>query len=139
MKRLIGMLTVAGVVAVSGFCTTAIAQDAGGAKHKDGVKHERPEAVDMTVTGTLSKETKTIKDKTFDVFKLTDASGAKIEIGGRRDGAGDIAAKLADFVGKDVTITGKGYKGDKGTRIVSITKVEAAVPPAPVAPQVPAK
>jgi len=148
MKRLIGMLTVAGVVAVSGICATAIAADGAGGKHANGggARHEKQDLTDMTVTGMLSKESKTVKDKTFDVYVVTDATGNKVMLGGRhgdKDGAGDAAVKLADFVGKNVTITGKGFKSAKMTRIVEITKVEAAsdaaaAPAAPVAPAVPA-
>ena len=147
MKRLIGMLTVAGIVAVSGFCSVALADDGAGAapKHKDGVKHERPEATDMTVTGVIAKESKTLKDgKTVDVFTLTDGNGSKVWLGGERKDAGEVAAKLADYVGKSVTITGKGFKrehdGKTMTRITEIIKVEAAAAAAaPVAPVVPAK
>lgn len=152
MKRLIGMLAVAGVVAVSGFCTTAMADDAaagaGAAKHKDGVKHERPELADMTVTGVLTKDSKTLKDgKTVDVFTLTDAAGNKVMLGGehQKAGAADVSAKLADFVGKTVTVTGKGFKrehdGKTMTRIVEVTTVEAAAAAAaaPAAPVAPAK
>ena len=147
MKKLIGMLTVAGIVAVSGYCATASAEEvaAGGAKHKEGVKHERPALSDMTVTGVIAKESKTVKDKTFDVFTLTDAAGNKVMLGGERKDAADVAAKLADFVGKTVTVTGKGFKherdGKSMTRIVEIDKVEAAAAAAaaPAAPAVPAK
>ena len=138
MKRLIGMLTVAGVVAVSGICATAIAADDAGAKHGNGgARHEKQDLTDMTVTGMLSKESKTVKDKTFDVYVVTDATGNKVMLGGRhgdKDGAGDAAVKLADFVGKNVTVTGKGFKSAKMTRMVEITKVEAAADAAPVAP-----
>ena len=147
MKRLIGMLAVAGVVAVSGFCAVAVADEAaaGGAKHhKDGggAKHEKPELADVTVTGVIAKESKTLKDgKTVDVFTLTDAAGNKVTLGGERAGT-DVAAKVADFVGKTVTVTGKGFKrerdGKTQTRIVEIAKVEAAANVAPVAPAAPA-
>ena len=135
MKRLISVLAVAGFVATAGFCTTAVAGN--GVSAQAGA--HRSQLTDMTVTGTLSQESRTLKNgKTINVYVLTDATGNKIKLGhghckkGTSDGA---SAGLAGLVGQNVTLTGKGFTAQHGgktvTRIVKVTKVEAVTAAVP--------
>jgi hypothetical protein len=99
-------------------------------------KEEQP-PVDLTVTGKLSKPQAK--------YILTLANDVKIALPPVKAAEGEAPAiDLGKFVGKEVTITGKGYRtpatADKPERIrfTSITDVKAAaggaveVPPAPV-------
>lgn len=103
---------------------------------------KRPPLTDMTVTGKISKEEVTGRDgQKRAMYTLTDAAGAKVMLstGGRGKPAADApapeagAVKLEDYVGKDVTVTGKGFtmerNGAKMTHIVQITKIEAVAAP----------
>jgi hypothetical protein len=158
MKRLVVVLTVAGVLLSPALCTALRAQDAGGEKPKAERPHggdmNRPALTDMTVTGKVTKEEKQIpareghEAKTVVTYVLTDAAGNKVMLseGGRHDskpGEGSIKVNWADYLDKDVTVVGKGFQrerdGKKYTRLVVITKVDAAVAaPAAAAPAAPA-
>ena len=153
MKKLMNVWTASGVVLGLALCGVATAQDAGVKKAAAaGAKPamERPALVDMTVTGKISKDEQAGAGGAARVrYVLTDAQGNKVMLssGGRRGPAagGDAkvpapaAVDLAQYVGKDVTVVGKGFTSDRNgvkmTRMVEITKVEAAgAAPAPVAP-----
>ena len=99
------------------------------------VKGTRPALTEMTVTGMVTKSEQTGKaGKTFTVYTLTDAAGAKVMLSsGDRRGQGKDAPEVAPvnlgaYVDKNVTVTGKGFTMEHGdtkvTRIVQITKIE---------------
>jgi len=121
-------------------------------EHQKGMR-EMPPLMDMTVVGKIAKEERQGKEgKTFSFYTLVDAQGNKIALstGPRRPRKGEDAnvpqpapVNLEEYVGKDVTVIGKGFtfeKGDKkSTRIVEILKVEASAPaPAAAEPAAPA-
>lgn len=138
MKRMWSMAMVAAMV-LSPVLGTQAQEAGGGAKPKG--EHKQPALTDMTVSGTVSKEDRTNPNgKTFSHYVLTEASGAKVMLPGgephARPGATAPATtfKLEEFVGKDVTITGKGFtmerEGKKITRLAEITKIDVTVPAA---------
>ena len=136
MKRLIIAATVAVMVLGRVAVLSAAEGDAKDTKPAKG-DHQRPALVDMTVTGKLTKDEKPGKDgKPSAHYVVTDAQGAVTRVGGHshaKEGAAP-AVNLEEYVGKDVTVTGKGYsterEGKKVSAIVEITKVEAAAAPA---------
>ena len=157
MKRISTILAIIAVV-----CTPAVsllhAEDQGGAKAQPGSDQPKPgwkmpPLIEMTVTGKVSKEEHQGKDGTsHPQYVITDAKGNKVSLSSgerKHHGKGEAAetapqpatVKLEDYVGKDVTVTGKGFESTKGetkpTRIVEITKIEAVA--APAAPEAPAK
>ena len=134
MKKMITVLTVAVVMLSPVFSAIVRAED--GADKPKG-EHPRPELKDMTVAGKVAKEDMPGKDgKTSPHFILTTADGAKVMLSTRHHAKEGEAApatpevKLDDYVGKDVTVTGKGFErdrdGKKFTVIVKIEKIEAA-------------
>ena len=155
MKRS-SIVLMAGAVLLCGLCCIgARAQDAaaGGAPGAAVEGHKgMPAPTDMTVTGIITKEDVTGKSgKTFSHYVLTDAAGKKVTLpggegrgrGGKHGDAAVAAApkiNLEEYVGKSVTVVGKGFERQKDgvttTRIVEITKIDqaAAAAPAPAAP-----
>lgn len=134
MKKIITVLTVAVVMLSPVFSAIVRAED-GAAKAKGD--HPRPELKDMTVSGKVTKEERAGKDgKTMSHFVLTTADGGKVVLNTRRhakegeEKAATPEIKLDEYVGKDVTVTGKGFErerdGKKFTVIVKIDKVDAA-------------
>jgi len=146
-------MAVGGLLLGSGLCGVVSAQEAGAGKAKGGERPhmERPAPVDMTVTGKITKEERQNREgKTVTHYVLTDAAGNKVMLsegrGPKAEGEAASAIKLADYVDKDVTIVGKGFTterdGKKMTRMVSITKIDAAgaaAAPAPAPAPAPAK
>lgn len=135
-----GLKLMAGVVGlgVALGMYSALAQDTAPATPAPAPKADvkRPDLTDMTVTGKITMEEKDGRDgKKRPVYTLTDAAGAKVMLstGGRgKPGAeAPVTVKLEDYVGKDVTVTGKGFtmdrNGVKTTHITQITKIEAVV------------
>ena len=135
MKRVIIAATVAVMVLGRVAVLSAAEGDAKDAKPAKG-DHQQHALVDMTVTGKLAKDEKPGKDGKPSVhYTVTDAQGAVTRVGGHhaKEGAAP-AVNLEEYVGKDVTVTGKGYtterEGKKVSAIVEVTKVEAAAAPA---------
>ena len=141
MKKLIAVLMVGAVVVspamVRAQDAAAPAGDAGAGKPAHEHGKGMPELKAMTVTGKIAKEDMPGRDgKASPHFVLTDASGAKIVLhSGTHGKAGEAAApvpavNLDEYVGKNVTVTGKGFErehdGKKMTMMVKIEKVEAA-------------
>jgi len=128
------MLIVAAVAAVVMSPVMSFAKDTGQGSG------EKPAAVEMTLTGKISQDAaKTGQDaaKTGPAkFILTDKDGKKVKL------PKSETIKLDDFVGKDVTVTGKGFEteraGKKTIKLTEITKIDLVAPPAPPAPAVPA-
>lgn len=121
------MLIVAAVAAVVMSPVMSFAKDTGQGSG------EKPAAVEMTLTGKISQDAaKTGPAK----FILTDKDGKKVKL------PKSETIKLDDFVGKDVTVTGKGFEteraGKKTIKLTEITKIDLVAPPAPPAPAVPA-
>ena len=133
MKGLVIVLSGAIMMLSPALWMTASAEDAGGEKPK----HDRkaPELTDMTVTGKITKEdVKGGKEgKTRSEYVLTQTDGAKVILGGRRMAEKDSKINLEDYVGKDVTVVGKGFAGkrDGNKRIVEITKIDLVAAAAP--------
>ena len=103
---------------------------------RTSVKRERPGLSNMTLTGKITKEEKQNREgKTMTVYILTDAAGNKVMLPPNgKNGKSDTdeqttPVNLAEYVNKEVTITGKGFQmekdGKKITRLVSISKAEA--------------
>jgi hypothetical protein len=162
MKRLFVAALSVGVAA--GLCGIVQAQDEGGAKpkHDKGPRKDiaKPPLVEMALTGKISKEERPGREgKSYVRYMLTDAQGQKAVLPGPKkakegEAAAPAVVNLEEYVGKDVTVTGKGFKTEKigvtSVRIVEIIKVELVVPPAapaaapaapaaaPVAPDAPA-
>ena len=136
MKCMLTMVAV--VAAVMG--SSAMAQDAGAAKpHKAAKAVEHAAAADLTVKGTISKVEETSKKDGKQVvhYILTEADGKIVtlpEAHGHKgkEGAAVAAISFADYVGKSVTVTGKGFETKKGARMTEVTKVDvdAAAPAA---------
>jgi hypothetical protein len=110
MKRFCMMLAVLVGMAAWTFAEGEAAQGANAEAKKegDGKPKIAPEMTDMQVTGTLEKvEVKGKDGAVHHRFVLTDAAGNKIGVNpGRKEGE----AELESFVGKMVTITGKGVQ-----------------------------
>ena len=167
MKRLFVALTAMVIVMSPVLCMVASAQDAGGAPAPGapapagggrGMAKAMPPTSDMTVTGKISKEDRPGRGgQTHSQYILTDAAGSKVVLSeghgprGKHADAQAPAAPAIDleaYVGKDVTVVGKGFEmdhnGQKTKRIVEITKIDAAAAapaapaPAPAAPAAPA-
>ena len=141
MKRMWLMVMVAAVVMSPVLYTQA--QEAGGGKPKGESK--RPALTDITVSGKISKTDETGRTgKTYARYILTEATGATVMLpsGEGRGRTGDAAPapafKLADYVGKDVTITGKGFEREGKKIFREITKIDVAAPAAAPAAAVPA-
>ena len=141
MKRIMLVAAVAAVVLSPVLVSQA---QEGGAKPRGEFK--RPALTEMTVSGKVSKEEVAGRNgKNFSHFVLTSAAGEKVILGGGEGRGGKAAAaaaapafQLGDYVGKDVTVTGKGFtserEGKKVTRLVEITKIDVAAPAAAPAP-----
>jgi hypothetical protein len=140
-------MVAATVVWVSPVLSVMAAEEQVAAPKKE---RERPALTEMTVTGTISKEEmKGRQGRTMTHYVLTDAAGSKIFLPMERRHRGGEGAEqpaqvnLEEYVGKNVTIVGKGFtterEGKKFTRIVEISKIEAAAAaPAAPAPEAPA-
>jgi len=114
------------------------------AKPDKAVKTERPAkpapapAVEVTITGKLAKDMakrgKPGEEKEYAVYSITDAQGTKYTVPAPKAAKGTAAINLDDFVGKDVTLTGKaktqpkrgGKEGETVTTLVQVITVVAA-------------
>lgn len=108
--------------------------------HIGSVRTQMPEVTEMTLVGKVTKDERQSQDgKTVALYSLVDAQGAKTMLPRKlhKQGAEDAspAVNLEEYVGKDVTVTGKGFQIQKGdmtlTRIVEIIKIEVKAAEAP--------
>jgi hypothetical protein len=117
------------------------------AEGQEGAKKphkERPAPIDLTLTGKVEKKEREGKEgQKAAHYVLVDEQGGKVMLpsGHKRHGkekaegvAMETAIDLEQYVGQTVTVTGKGFRtereGKEVTRLVRITKIEAAGEPA---------
>ena len=137
MKKL--LYVSAGVVALSILC--ARAEEAAPAAAPAPVKKEhaavaKPEAKEMTLTGTISKsetkkDTKDKKDVVVTAYSLACDDGTTVKLPTAK-----TTLKIEDFVGVKVKLTGTGtekagHDGKKTTVITKITNIEKVTDQAP--------
>ena len=134
------MLTTVAVVAAM-ICSSAMAQEAGAGKHKakaDGAAAVAA-AVEMTVKGTIAEVKETNKKGVAVVrYTLTEADGKVVTMpeahaGHKAKDAPAAAFNFADYVGKTVTVIGKGVETKKGGHMTEVTKVDVEAAAAPAA------
>ena len=140
MKNVSRLLAVTAILASPALGLLARAQEGGGGKA--GGQPQRPDLVDMTFTGTITKDEMTGKEgQTMFRYILKDALGNTVMLGGKdgvqrgakRAGVKGEAVNLDDYVNKEVTVTGKGFavtqkNGGTLTRMAVITRIGAAPP-----------
>jgi len=133
------MLTTVAVVAAM-VCSSVMAQEAGAGKHKAKADAAVAAAVDMTVKGTIAKSEETNKKGVVVVhYTLTEADGKVVTLpeahaGHKSKDAPAAAFNFADYVGKTVTVIGKGVETKKGAHLTEVTKVDVETAAAPVVP-----
>jgi len=143
MKHLLTVVLVAVVLLSPAFVNFARAEDAGAGTttcEKAVSEKQKPEPIEMTFTGKITKEERQDKEgKTRAHFILTDAAGTRVMLSGGWKHGDEKAASvnLEEYVNKDVTVTGKGFQrerdGKKWTRMVAITKIDVVVATPPAA------
>ena len=128
MKYIVA-LTVAGLRLMP--AVSSMAQEA----QEEGILKAKPEVKELTLTGKISKEVKTVGEETKVAYFLTDADGSKISLPKpkppkAKEGAVEVpvAINLDEFVGQQVNLIGKGTeiesKGKKDINIKEITSIK---------------
>ncbi|MBI2192479.1 MAG: hypothetical protein HYU36_10900 [Planctomycetes bacterium] len=114
-------------------------QAAAGRAAATATDDKRPAPEEYTLSGTVSKEESTVKDRggkesKLLQFVLTEANGNKTVLppaeaqgtrGGTTTEAQGAAYDLETFLGKEVTLTGMGYKRGDKIGLQKITKIAA--------------
>jgi hypothetical protein len=121
MKRIVSLLIAVAVLSVP---VTMMAKEKG--EHK-GEKEGAGPAKELTLTGKLTKKEVGMEEKKV-VFILKLADGTEVKVPEPKAKEGADVIKLADFVDKDVTITGEGIEkeGKEGKKIVILKSVAKA-------------